>query len=48
MGFSDNPSPENRDTPNHRLHGALGFTQSIHKTVLLKELPLLELIWLHI
>ena len=26
MGFSDNPNPDYRDTPNHHLHGALGFT----------------------
>ena len=26
MGYSDNPSPDYRDTLNHHLHGALEFT----------------------
>ena len=35
MGFSDSPSPDNWDTHNHHLHGALGFTISIGGVVLL-------------
>ena len=27
MGYSDNPSPDYRDTLNHHLHGALEFTK---------------------
>ena len=37
MGFSDNPSPDYRDTPNHHLHDALGFALSIDDTMLLKD-----------